>query len=91
MQIPDAATSRSPVRVDGCEFVPDAYDAILEAEKKGLITILRYDEMPDKMREWNIRTIKEEYEAAKYHPEYRHFLKGNFPDIIGLIRSKEHA
>ena len=26
--------------------------------------------------------IKEEYEKAVDHPEYRHFLRGNFPDII---------
>lgn len=82
VRIPDAATSRSPVRVDGCEFVPDAYAAILEAEKNGLITILRYHEMSEKMRAWNARTIQEEYNAAQNHPEYRHFLKGNFPDII---------
>ena len=64
------------------EYYPDAYEAILEAEKKGLITILRYNEMSDRMREWNVRTIKEEYEAAKDHPEYRHFLKGNFQGIF---------
>lgn len=82
IHIPDTATSRLPVCVDGCEFVPDAYEAILDAEKKGLITILRYNEMSDSMHEWNVRTIREEYESAKDHPEYRHFLKGNFPDII---------
>ena len=31
---------------------------------------------------WNEKTIKEEYEGASEHPEYRHFLKGNFPNII---------
>ena len=38
--------------------------------------------MSEAMKEWNERTIKEEYEKAVYHPEYRHFLRGNFPDII---------
>lgn len=82
IRIPDTATSSLPVSVDGCEFIADAYEAIVAAENKGLITILRYDEMPEKMREWNVRTIKAEYEAAVNHPEYRHFLKGNFPAII---------
>ena len=82
LQIPDAATSSVPVIVECFEYVHDAYEAILEAEKNGLITILRYEQMPKKMREWNIRTIKKEYENAKDHPEYRHFLKGNFPDIL---------
>jgi RimJ/RimL family protein N-acetyltransferase len=89
VQIPDAATSSLPVTVDGVEFVPDAYEAILEAERKGLITILRYDEMPEKMREWNCRTIMEEYEGAEDHPEYRHFLEGNFPEI--LARKSNHG
>lgn len=82
VQIPDAATSAESVNVTDVEFIPDAYEAILQAEKDGLITIVRYEEMSDKMREWNQQTIKEEYEKAEGHPEYRHFLRGNFPDII---------
>ena len=81
LRIPDAAASAEPVMVTHAEFIPDAYEAILQAERDGLITILRYEEMPEKMREWNERTIKEEYEKAVDHPEYRHFLKGRFPEI----------
>ena len=86
-RIPDAAVSSIPVDVDTVEFVPDAYEAILQAEKERLITILRYEEMSEKMRMWNSKTIKEEYESAVNHPEYRHFLKGNFPDIIKQSRT----
>ena len=82
LQIPDAATSSVPVSVSGVEFVPDAYEAILEAEREGLIRILRYEQMSEAMRAWNRRTILEEYEGAADHPEYRHFLRGNFPHII---------
>lgn len=82
LEIPDAVTSRTPVKVSGAEFVPDAYGEILRAERLGLITILRYDEMPAKMREWNERTIRAEYENAAGHPEYRHFLLGRFPFIL---------
>ena len=82
VQIPDAATSSVPVKVLNSEYVPDAYEAILQAEREGLITILRYEEMSEKKREWNKKTIKEEYEGAIEHQEYRHFLKGVFPDII---------
>lgn len=83
VKIPDAATSSIPVLVSEVEFVPDAYEAILQAEKDGLIAIRRYEEMTEKTREWNIRTIREEYDAAENHPEYRHFLRGNFSDILG--------
>ena len=82
LQIPDAAASSISADVTGVEFIPDAYEAILQAERDGLITILRYEEMSEAMREWNARTIKEEYEKAVDNLEYRHFLRGNFPDII---------
>ena len=29
------------------------------------------------------RNNKKEYEEAVAHPEYRHFLRGNFPDFLG--------
>ncbi len=79
LHIPDAAASSFPIAVIGTEYVPDAYEAILEAERNGLIAVMRYHEMSEKMREWNRKIIKEEYCAAVGHPEYRHFLKGNFP------------
>jgi len=82
IQIRDAAASSEPVEVSGVEFVPDAYEAILQAERDGLIDILRYEDMPEAMREWRERTIQKEFENAVEQPEYRHFLRGNFPDII---------
>lgn len=83
IKIPNAASSNAPVTVVGAEFVPDAYGAILEAEEKRLIEILRYEEMPEKMKDWVRKTIQQEYEENADHPEYRHFLKGTFSDILG--------
>ena len=82
LQIPDAAASSIPVDIDTAEFVPDAYEAIMRAEREGLITIMRYEDMPEKVRKRNEKTMLEEYERAVDHPEYRHFLKGNFPDLF---------
>ena len=82
IRIPNVVSSRVPVAVSDLEFVPDAYEAILEAEEKGLISIMRYTEMSEKMREWNRNTILQEYEEAVDHPEYRHFLEGNFAEIL---------
>jgi hypothetical protein len=82
LHIPYALSTSISTTVSAVEFVPDAYEAIMEAERKGLITILRYEDMPSKMRDLNQKTIWEEYEGAVDHPEYRHFLKGNFPDFI---------
>ena len=88
VQIPDAAASSLPVPVTGAEFVPDTYEAILQAVREGLIVIRRYGEMTDRMREWNKRTIREEYAAAADHPEYRHFLRGCFADILETDETK---
>ena len=82
VQIPDAATSSLPVKVTGMEFVPDAYEAILQAERDGLVVIQRYDEMTERMKEILVKSIREEYEGAADHPEYRHFLRGCFPEMV---------
>ncbi|MBR3356990.1 MAG: hypothetical protein IKG46_04095 [Solobacterium sp.] len=80
--IPNTAVSSQPVETDNEEYVPDAYEAILQAERSGLICIVRYDRLSEKKKEWIGRTIRKEYEEALDHPEYRHFLKGKFPDIL---------
>ena len=82
LRIPDAAASSIPVKVSHAEFVPDAYEAILQAARNGWITILRYEKMCEKKRDWLEKNIRKEYECAVEHPEYRHFLRGNFPHII---------
>ena len=84
LNIPEAATSAVAVTVIGAEYVPDAYEAILEAEKKGLIVITRFDELTDKKIDWLKRIITEEYSRTEDHPEYRYFLRSKFPDIISL-------
>lgn len=82
LQIPDAVTSSEPTPVAYCEFVPDAYEAILKAEEKGLLSIQRYEDMSQTQLEWIERTIREEYVKAAEQPEYRHFLEGKFPFVI---------
>lgn len=82
LYIPDAAVSTTPVRVTSIEFVPDAYEAIIEAEKQGLIIVNRYETLTDKKRQWIENTIKSEYAEAENHPDYRHFLRNNFPEIL---------
>lgn len=81
IQIPNAVTSSEPVEVVGCEFIPDALAAILEAERAGQITILRYADMTPAMAAWNERMIREEYRTTD-DPAYRHFLQGRFADTL---------
>jgi hypothetical protein len=35
------------------------------------------------MRDWIRKTILQEYQENADHPEYRHFLKGFFSNILG--------
>lgn len=78
IQIPDAAVSKEPAPVNSCEFVSDAYEAILAAEKEGLISVLRFEDCSQEKLEWIERTIRKEYEDAVAHPEYRHFIEEKF-------------
>ena len=76
--IPDTVTSRGAVDVTGCEFIPDAWEAILQAEQEGLLVLRRYEEMTEREADWLRRTVREEYRQAEDHPEYQHFLRDKF-------------
>ncbi len=76
--IPYAYASSEAVPVIGCEFIPDAYEALLRAEQEGLIAIKRYHELSDSARRWLQKTILQEYAKAENHPDYRYFLKSKF-------------
>ena len=83
IQIPHAFATARQVVVKGCEFVPDAYEAILKAEGLGLIEIARYERLassPEFMA-WNRETILREYRESADKPDYRHFLRGKFDFI----------
>lgn len=82
IMIPNAFITAEPVKVTGCEFVKDALSELLEAEKKGLISVLRYEDFIKTRKDWLIKVIKAEYEENEAHPEYRFFLKAKFEDIL---------
>lgn len=83
VQIPDAASSDKPVAVDACEFVSDAYEAILMAQQQGLIRITRYEELSEARRGWIQKTISEEYQSSGDAPDYQFFLRGKFGELPG--------
>ena len=55
--VPFAVTSEEAVAVVSCEFVPDAYEAILRAEREGLLRILHYAQTGDPFRAWIWQTM----------------------------------
>ena len=44
IKIPNTFITAQKTTVDNCEFIPDAYNEMINAEANGLITILRYNE-----------------------------------------------
>lgn len=83
--VPFAKVSQESVRVEGCEYVTDAYEALREAEAAGKIVLTRFeDNSPDKL-EWIRRTILAEYREAEDKPEYRFFLERKFGWVLGCL------
>lgn len=76
--VPDAFVSDCPVKITGCEFIPDAYEAILKAASAGLMSIKRYGDLSDGDRRWLEKVIPQEYAKAEKHPDYRFFLQSKF-------------
>ena len=77
-EIPDVYTSSQPLDTARCEFIPDAYDALLEAEAMGQLVIRRYETLSEADRKWLQKMIPQEYAKAENHPEYRCFLQSKF-------------
>ena len=80
--IPDCVVSEQPVPVEAAEYIPDAHEAILQAEREGKINIVRYGEFICRREEWLRRIVNSEYAGAGEHPEYRHFLRGKFEKYL---------
>lgn len=84
IKIPNTFITAQKTTVDNCEFIPDAYNEMINAEANGLITILRYNEFISniKRREWLKKTIIDEYRNNSAHLDYRFFLESRFSAII---------
>lgn len=82
LNIPDAVVSRKKVQVDSFEIIDDALKNILNAEKNGLIRIVRYNDFISEREKWLYSIIKSEYSEANDHPEYRFFLEKKFAKYL---------
>lgn len=84
IQIPNAYVSAENTVVDSCEYVADAYEELIEAERTGKIVIVRYKDFisSESRKEWLHKTIIEQYNFSEDHSEYRFFLKKKFSDIL---------
>lgn len=80
--IPFAFTTTNNVKIDACEFVPDAYNAIMQAVCEGKIIIRKYENNSRAMLDWIKKSIANEYATYEDHPEYQSFLKTKFYNLL---------
>ncbi len=76
--IPFAFVSCEPVKAEGCEHIPDAYAALLQAAEEGKIIMNSYENNSPGKLEWINKTVREEYADPGITPEYKYFLKCKF-------------
>ena len=70
------------LNVGGSIKTRTALNMIEAAEREGLITILRHEDLSPQKKEWIRKTMQQEYADAKDHPEYQFFLRGTFPELF---------
>ena len=77
--IPFAYISKSRILTEHVEYIPDAYDAIMEAVAVGHIALRKYEDYTAKAHQGIKDMILNEYKTAT--EEYKHFLEGKFEFI----------
>lgn len=82
--IPFVFVAKNRTKVENVEYVPDAYDAIMESVEKGEIILQKYEDMSEATHQWIHNSIIKEYETAS--EEYKHFLVLRFPFLRSELR-----
>ncbi|MGO5113976.1 hypothetical protein ACTQ33_02940 [Candidatus Avoscillospira sp. LCP25S3_F1] len=80
--IPYVYTLSEPVKVVTCEYIADAYDAIMDAVACGKIILERYEDMSGEKLRQIYELLREDYRNCKEHEDYRYFLKMKFPTLF---------
>ncbi|HJA93234.1 MAG TPA: hypothetical protein H9717_09025 [Candidatus Eisenbergiella merdipullorum] len=80
--IPFTFTTSAPTTIDECEYVPDAYVALLRAEAEGRIILHSFSQNSRKKLEWIHQSVQSEYAQSSSCPDYRFFLRTKFPDLF---------
>ena len=76
--IPYAFVTDKPVEVRSCEFVSDAYAALLQAAEQGKIIINSCESSSPQKLKWIEKTVRDEYANPESTDEYKYFLRCKF-------------
>lgn len=82
--IPNERVCSGEVPVTGCEYVPDAYAALLEAERQGELLIRRYEQMTPGTRRWLEQAISDgirQKSLWKTDTPYARYIRLHYPEI----------
>ena len=75
--IQDVFVTQDEVKIDGCEYIEDAYGELLKAEQEGKIVIERFEDISQQKHEWIENTILNEYDNTD-NQDYKEFLLDKF-------------
>ena len=75
--IKDVYVTQEEVDIDSCEYIEDAYEELLKAEREGKIEIQRFENITDKKKAWIEETILNEYKNSD-NEDYKEFLLDKF-------------
>ncbi len=80
--IPFARISEKPVKISDCLYIPDAYNALLQAAEEGKIILTKYEDNSPKKLEWIKKATLSEYNDDSFGKEYKFFLEKKFPFLL---------
>ena len=75
-EIPFCYVAKTTAKVEYAEYIPDAYDSLMEAVEKGEIILQKYEDLSEASLQWIHQTMIKEYETAS--EEYQYFLRNHF-------------
>ncbi|MCI9127877.1 MAG: hypothetical protein HFG28_11970 [Eubacterium sp.] len=80
-EIPFAYTVNHSVDVENCEYIPDAYEVIMQAVLDRKIILEKYKDINSRKKEWIKNMIMQEYSSNQTTDEYKYFLINKFPFV----------
>lgn len=83
--IPCARLGTAPMAVADCQSIPDCYRWLLEQEKAGAFTLLRFEDKTEKQLQWSynsiLRYIAEKNMIQTPDCSYAKFVQLKFPQV----------
>ena len=89
--IPNEYVSAEPVAVEEEIFIPDLYEALLERESRGLLRIVRWEQLGQRKRDWIRRAeaevIREQCLLTRDSP-FARYMREKYPESWALARQE---